>query len=154
MAKKKLNTLVFKNKKAYFDYEISEKFEAGIILTGTEVKSIREGKVSLVGTYCYFKNDSELFIKEMDIALYEEGTYNNHEPKRERKVLMHKKELAKLKAKTDERGFSLIPLKLYPNASNIFKVEIGLAKGRKKADKRDYIRDREINRDLKDAMKK
>jgi len=154
MAKKKKNTkLVFRNKRAFFDFEITDKFEAGIQLQGTEVKSIREGKVSLVGSFCYF-NNGELFIKDMDIAVYDEGSYNNHEPKRERKLLMHKKELEKLKEKTDEKGFALVPLRLYPNNKNIFKVEIGLAKGRKKVDKRDYIKDREIKREMKDAMGK
>lgn len=153
MAKKKTDTkLMFRNKRAYFDYEISEKFEAGIMLQGTEVKSIRDGKISLVGSFCYFNSDGELFIKDMDIATYDDGSYNNHEPKRDRKLLMHKKELAKLKAKTDEKGFGLIPLRLYPNVRNIFKVEIALAKGRKKGDKRQYIQDREVKREMKDAM--
>lgn len=152
--KKKKQPLVFRNKKAYFDYEIFEKYEAGIILVGTETKSVRNSKVSIVGSFCYFNSDGELFIKDMDIAIYEEGSYNNHEPKRERKLLMHKKELVKLKAKTDERGFALVPLKLYPNSRNIFKLEIGLAKGRKKGDKREYIKDREIKREMKDAMRK
>ena len=153
MAKKKKDTrLMFRNKRAYFDYEISDKFEAGIMLQGTEVKSIRAGKVSLIGSFCYFNSDGELFIKDMDIAIYEEGSYNNHEPKRERKLLMHKKELTKLKEKTDERGLTLIPLRLYPNSRNIFKVELGLAKGRKKGDKRSYIQEREVNREMKDAM--
>jgi SsrA-binding protein len=155
MAKKKKDTkLMFRNKRAYFDYDISDKYEAGIMLQGTEVKSIRDGKVSLVGSFCYFNSDNELFIKDMDIAVYDEGSYNNHEPKRDRKLLMHKKELIKLKAKYDERGFSVIPLRLYPNERNIFKVEIGLAKGRKKSDKRDYIRDREIKREMKDLLGK
>jgi len=150
--KKKKQPLVFRNKRAYFDYEISEKYEAGIILVGTETKSIRNSKISLVGSFCYFNSDGELFIKDMDIAIYEDGSYNNHEPKRDRKLLMHKKELIKLKAKYDEKGFSVIPLRLYPNERNIFKVEIGLAKGRKKGDKRSYIQEREINREMKDVM--
>lgn len=144
--------LIFRNKRAFFDYDITDKIEAGIQLQGTEVKSIREGKVSLVGSFCYFLNDTELFIKDMDIAVYDEGSYNNHEPKRERKLLLHKKELEKLKIKTDERGFAIIPLRLYPNDRNIFKMEIGIGKGRKKADKRDYIKDREITREMKDAL--
>ena len=150
--KKKDTRLMFGNKRAYFDYEISDKYESGIMLTGTEVKSIRDGKVSLVGSFCYFNSDGELFLKDMDIAIYDEGSYNNHEPKRERKLLMHKKELVKLKAKFDEKGFSVIPLRLYPNSRNIFKIEIGLAKGRKKGDKRSYLKDREVNREMKDAM--
>ena len=147
--KKKKQPLVFRNKRAYFDYEISEKYEAGIILVGTETKSIRNSKVSLVGSFCYFNSDGELFIKDMDIAIYEEGSYNNHEPKRERKLLMHKKELAKLKKRTDERGLTLIPLRLYPNSRNIFKVELGLAKGRKKGDKRLYVAEREEKKKIK-----
>ena len=151
-SKKKINTLMFRNKRAYFDYDISEKFESGIMLYGSEVKSIRDSKVSLVGSFCYFNSVGELFIKDMDIAIYDDASYNNHDPKRDRKLLMHKKELVKLKAKTDEKGFGLIPLRLYPNERNIFKVEIALAKGRKKADKRSYLKEREVKREMKDAM--
>lgn len=152
MSKMKDKRLLFKNRRAYFDYEISEKYEAGIILIGTEVKSIRESKISLVGSFCYFNEDGELFIKDMDIAIYENGSYNNHEPKRDRKLLLHKKQLEKLKEKFDVKGHSIIPLRLYPNDKNIFKVEIALAKGRKNGDKREYIKDREIKREIKDAM--
>lgn len=150
--KKKKDTLVFKNRKVYFDYEILNKFEVGIVLQGTEVKSIRNGKVSLVGTYCYFNDKNELLIKDMDIAIYDEGSYNNHDTKQDRKLLMHKHELLKLREKYDEKGYSIVPLKLYPNERNIFKLEIGLAKGRKTYDKRKYIADRENKRELKDIM--
>ena len=145
------NTLVFKNRKVYFDFEILEKIEAGIMLTGTEIKSVRNGKVNINGSFGVFI-DNELYIKGINIAIYDEGSYNNHDPKRDRKLLMHKKELVKLKAKTDEKGFGLIPLRLYPNERNIFKVEIALAKGRKKADKRSYLKEREVKREMKDAM--
>ncbi|MFW6226243.1 MAG: SsrA-binding protein SmpB [bacterium] len=153
MAKNKKDTkLMFRNKRAYFDYEVYDKYEAGIMLQGTEVKSIRNGNASLIGSFCYF-NEGELFVKDMDISTYEEGSYNNHEPKRDRKLLMHKGELNKLIEKTSERGFAIIPLKMYPNDKNIFKVEIALVKGRKKVDKREYIKEREIKREMKDAMK-
>ena len=153
MKKKITKNLMFRNKRAYFDYEITEKYEAGIVLVGTEIKSIRNSKTSIVGSFCYFNSDGELFIKDMDIAIYEEGSYNNHEPKRERKLLMHKRELNKLKSKIEEKGFTIIPLRFYPNSNNIFKIEIGLAKGRKTSDKRDYIKEREIKRELEDVTK-
>lgn len=145
--KKVSNT--FNNKRVFFDYEILEKFEAGIVLQGTEVKSIRNGKVSLNGTFCVF-NDKELYLKGSDIAVYNEGSYNNHEPKRDRKLLLHKKELNKLKKKLEEKGLTIVPIKLYPNENNLFKMEIALARGRKTINKKEYIRERETKRELKE----
>lgn len=141
----------YRNKRVFFDYEVLEKIEAGIVLTGTEIKSIRNGKVSINGSFCVF-NDNELFIKGMDIAIYDEGSYLNHDPKRDRKLLLHKKELKKLKVKLEEKGLTIVPIKLYPNENNIYKVEIGLAKGRKTVDKREYIKDRETKRQLKEII--
>lgn len=150
MAKKKKNPpLEFRNKKAFFDFNILDKLEAGMVLFGSEVKSIREGKVNLTGTYCIF-HDNELFIKDMDIAAYEESSHNNHDPKRERKLLLHKKQLSRLKEGLEQKGTTIVPLKLYPNEKGIFKIEIGIAKGRKMQDKREYIRDRDSKRELKD----
>ena len=145
--KQKETNKIFSNKRVFFDYNILETFEAGIVLQGTEVKSIRTGKVSLSGSYCIF-NNKELFIKGVDISIYDEGSYNNHEPKRDRKLLLHKKELSKLKTKLEEKGLAIVPIKLYTNEKNLYKLEIGLAKGRKSVDKRQYIKERETLREL------
>lgn len=145
--KKVSNT--FNNKRVFFDYEILEKFEAGVVLYGTEVKSIRNSKVSLNGAFCVF-NGKELYLKGSDIAVYNEGSYNNHEPKRDRKLLLHKKELNKLKKKLEEKGLAIVPIKLYPNGNNLFKMEIALARGRKTINKKEYIRERETKRELKE----
>jgi len=148
MKKKKL-TSTFKNKRAYFDFEIINKIEAGIVLTGTEVKSVRDNKVNINGTYCIFI-DNELFIKGMNISILEEGSYNNVDPIRDRKLLLHKKQLLKLKIEIEEKGLSIVPLKLYTNDKGFFKMEIALAKGRKVADKRNYIKDRDSKKEIKD----
>lgn len=149
MNKKKKDRGVFNNKRVFFDYEILEKIEAGIILTGTEVKSIRNGKISINGTFCVIV-DNEIFIKGMDIALYEEGSFTNHEPKRDRKLLLHKKQINRIKVKLEEKGLTVVPIKLYENDKGIFKVEIGISRGRKMLDKREYIRDRESKRQMKE----
>jgi SsrA-binding protein len=145
----KIESGIFKNRRVYFDFEILDKVEAGIVLTGTEIKSIKMGKVNINGTFCVFI-DNELYIKGMDIAIYDEGSYLNHDPKRDRKLLMHRKQLNKFKIKLEERGFTIVPIKLYPNEKGIYKMEIGLAKGRKTTDKRNYIKDRETKRELKE----
>lgn len=145
--KKVRNT--FNNKRVFFDYEILEKFEAGIVLQGTEVKSIRNGKISINGTFCVF-NGKELYLKGSDVSIYSEGSYNNHEPKRDRKLLLHRKELNKLKKKIEEKGLTIVPIKLYPNDRNIFKMEIALARGRKNVNKKEYIRERETKRELRE----
>ena len=151
MKKKKIDNGIFRNRRVFFDYEIFDKIEAGIMLTGTEVKSIREGKVNINGTFCYFV-DKELFVKGMDIAIYDEGSYLNHEPKRDRKLLLHRKQLNRLRVKLEEKGFTIVPIKLYPNENDIYKLEIGLAKGRKNKDKREYIKDRESKNQIKEIM--
>jgi len=148
MKNKKSNTLLFKNKRVFFDYDIVDKIEAGIILSGTEVKSIRDGKISMNGSYCII-NDNEIFIKGVDIAIYDEGSLNNHEPKRDRKLLLHKKQINKIKIRLEEKGFTIVPIKLYPNENGIFNIELGIGKGRKVGDKREYIKDRETKRELK-----
>lgn len=148
MKNKKFNSLLFKNKKVFFDYDIVDKIESGIILTGTEVKSIREGKININGSFCIIKNN-EIFIKGMDIAVYDEGSMNNHDPKRDRKLLLHKKQINKIKVKLEEKGFTIVPIKLYPNENGIFKVEIGIGKGRKLHNKKEYIKDRESKKELK-----
>lgn len=141
--------IVFKNKKAYFDFEILNKIEAGIILHGTEVKSLRDNRASISGSYCVF-NENELFIRGMNISIYELGSYMNHEPKRDRKLLLHKKQLKRLKIDIEEKGLAIVPLVLYQSENGMFKVEIALAKGRKVGDKREYIRDRDSKREIKD----
>lgn len=147
--KKKTDGGVFKNRRVYFDYEVLDKIEAGIVLTGTEIKSIINSKVSINGAFCIFIG-KELFIRGTDIAIYDEGSYLNHEPKRDRKLLLHKKQLNKLRIKLDEKGLTIVPIKLYPNDKGIYKLEIGLAKGRKTVDKRNYIKDRDTKREMKD----
>jgi len=138
MKKLKITNKEFKNKRVFFDYEIIEKYEAGIVLQGTEVKSLRDGKISLNGSFCNF-NDGELFVRGIDISTYNEGSYNNHFPKRDRKLLLHKKELKKLKVKIEEKGLTIVPIRLYTNEFNIFKLEIGLAVGKKNFDKKNTI---------------
>lgn len=141
------NKIKIKNKKAFFEYFISDKFVAGIVLTGTEIKSIREGKVSLEEAYCAFKED-ELFVVNMHIAEYKFGTYNNHEPKHDRKLLLNRKELKKLNNKIKEKGFTIIPTVLFVNEKGLAKLEIGLAKGKKLYDKRESIKTKDNKRDL------
>lgn len=136
-----------KNKKAYYEYFISEKYVAGIQLAGTEIKSIRTGKVSLAEAYCNFKKD-ELFVINMHIAEYQFGTHYNHEPKRDRKLLLTKRELKKLGIKIKEKGFTVIPTLLFINENGLAKLEIGVAKGKKLYDKRETIKSKDNKRDL------
>ena len=117
-----------RNKKASFEYEFLDKFVAGIVLKGTEIKSIREGKASLQEAYCHI-NKGELFIKSMHIAVYEQATHYNHEPLRERKLLLHKREIEKLDSKSKEKGLTIIPIRLYISDRGHAKVEIALARG-------------------------
>lgn len=134
-----------KNKKAYFNYEIKEKYEAGIQLTGTEIKSIREGKVSLTDAYCKFKK-GEIFVK-MKISEYSHGGVYNHDPDRLRKLLLTKRELKKLEKKVTESGYTLIPLRLYINNKGLAKMEIALAKGKKKYDRRESVKEKDMIRE-------
>ncbi len=141
------NRINIKNKKAYFDYHVLEKFEAGIVLLGTEIKSIRKGKVSIAEAYCSF-NANELFIKNMTISEYAYGTYNNHEPKRDRKLLLKKRELKKLLNKTRESGNTIIPLHLFIADTGYAKIEIGLCKGKRLYDKRDTLKAKDNRREM------
>lgn len=148
MAKQKLpDTINIKNKKASFEYHFIDTFIAGIQLTGTEIKSIRMGNVSLQEAYCFF-NREELYIKGMHISRYEQGTHYNHEPVRDRKLLLHKKELRKLETKFEEKGLSIIPVKLFINDRGLAKIEIALAKGKKLFDKREDIKEKDVKRDM------
>lgn len=141
-----------KNRQAYFQYYIDDKYVAGIVLTGTEVKSLREGKASFNDSYCIF-NKGELWIKSFHISEYSHGTVNNHDPIRERKLLLSKRELKKLEAKIKEKGYTIIPLRLFFNEKNLAKLEIGLGKGKKLHDKRETIKQRDTERELKRYVK-
>ncbi len=136
------------NRQAYFHYFIEGKYSAGIILLGTEVKSVREAKVSFNDSFCYFDNN-ELWIRGLYIAEYAMGTSNNHIAVHDRKLLLTKRELKKLQAIIKEKGQTLVPLRIFMNEKNLLKLEIGLAKGKKSYDKRDTIKKRENDRDIK-----
>jgi len=136
-----------KNKKATYLYEISETYTAGIQLKGTEIKSIRAGKANLVDTYCFFK-DGELWLKGMHIAEYGLESHFNHEPKRERKLLLKKQELKKLHKKSKEKGYTIIALKVFISENGWAKAKIALAKGKKKYDKREEIKQKDMKRDM------
>jgi SsrA-binding protein len=149
----KNSNIVIKNKRATFDYEIMERYVAGIQLFGTEIKSIRDGKASLTDTYCTFIAD-ELWVKNMHIATYFFGTYNNHEVRRDRKLLLTKRELRKLLRGTKETGFTIVPTKLFINEKGLAKLEIGLARGKKTYDKRQTLKEKEDKRSMDRAMKR
>lgn len=139
------------NKKAKFDYEILDAYEAGIVLTGTEIKSIREGKAQLKDSYAVIKN-GEVFLLNMHISHYEQGNIFNHDETRTRKLLLHKKEILKLRDRVEIEGLTLVPIKLYFKG-NKAKILIGVAKGKKTYDKRESIKKRDIDRDLKKQFK-
>jgi SsrA-binding protein len=152
MGLKPQNNINVKNKKAYFEYEIIDNLTAGIQLQGTEIKSIREGKAGLVDSYCQFY-DGELYVKNMHIAEYFFGNLRNHEAKRERKLLLQKRELSKLERKVKESGLTIVPLRLYLNDKGFAKLDIGLAKGKKIYDKRESLKENDSKRDIDRAMK-
>ncbi len=138
------------NRKARHDYHIDDTFEAGIALTGTEIKSIRAGRVSLRDSYATVK-EGELWLLNTHIAPYQHGTYANHEPRRPRKLLMHRREINRITGKLQEKGFTLVPLRLYLK-NNLAKVELGLARGKKQYDKRAALRQRETRREIDRAV--
>jgi SsrA-binding protein len=142
-----------KNKKAWHDFEIIDKFVAGIVLTGTEIKSLRAGKASLVDSYCFF-NEGELFVKGMHISEYDFGNIYNHFPKRDRKLLLTRKELKKLQKNVKEKGLTIVALKIFLAASRYAKLEIALARGKKEFDKREDIKKKDSKRQLDRLMKK
>lgn len=141
------------NKKARFLYEILDKYTAGIVLSGTEIKSIRNSKASIAESFCEFNDARELFVINMTIEEYIYGTYYNHKPKAERKLLLNKKELKKLNKEVQNTGLTIIPLRLFINDKGYAKLEIALAKGKKLYDKRETIKDRDNKRNL-DRIKK
>lgn len=150
---KPTSQLNIKNKRATFDFEILETFNAGIVLTGTEIKSIRAGKAGLVDTFCY-ENNGEIWLKNMYIAEYSQGSYNNHEIRRDRKLLLQKKEIAKIQKYSKESGFTIVPLKVFLNEKGLAKIVIGIARGKKEYDKRQSIREREDKRNIDRMFKK
>ncbi len=139
--------IVIKNKRATFDYELLDFFTAGIVLTGTEIKSIRLGKASLSDSYCLIIN-GELWAKNIQISEYSFGSYNNHVPKRDRKLLLTKRELSKLTRLTKETGFTIVPVKLFLNEKGLAKLDIAVAKGKKAYDKRESIKERDDKREM------
>src|SRR5277367_6215716 len=136
-----------KNRQASFNYELIEKFIAGIMLKGTEIKSIREGKVNLQDGYCYF-NNGECFVRGINITAYSQGTHYNHEAARERKLLLKKAELSKLESKLEEKGLTLLPTRLFINERGLAKLEIAIGRGKKMHDKRESIKEKDIKREL------
>lgn len=141
-----------KNRSAYFEFAIEDKFIAGLVLTGTEIKSIRQSKVSFADSFCYFSK-GELYVKSLHIAEYTYGTYANHDPVRERKLLLQKKELKKIEKKIQERGYTIVPLRIFITEKGLAKMEIGVGKGKKLHDKRDSIKQREVDRELRRNFK-
>lgn len=138
-----------RNRSAYFEYHIETKYVAGMVLTGTEIKAIREGKASFTDAYCYFTTQGELFLRNLHISEYSHGSGANHEPLRERKLLLQKRELQKLQGKIKERGFTIIPLRIFINDKRLAKLEIGMAKGKKLYDKRESIKRKDTERQMK-----
>ena len=148
MAKRTASKSVnIKNKRATFDYELIDTYTAGIVLTGTEIKSIRDSKASLADTYCTFIN-GELWVKGMHIAQYAFGSYNNHEAKRDRKLLLTKKELRKLASDSKNPGYTIVPTRLFIGDKGLAKLVIALAKGKKEYDKRQSIKDKDLRREM------
>lgn len=140
------STIEIKNKRATFDYELVETFTAGLVLYGTEIKSIREGKASLVDAFCYFIS-GELWVKNMHIAEYRLGSYSNHSAMRDRKLLLQKRELQKLQRKTKERGLTIAALRMFIDEHGRAKLDIALARGKKAYDKRDSIKEKDLRRE-------
>lgn len=141
-----------KNKRATFDYEIIDSYTAGIILTGTEIKSVRLNKASLVDTFCYFSN-GELWVKNMHIAEYFYGSYNNHSARRDRKLLLNKQELNKLQRGTKETGNTIVPIRLFINDKGLAKVVVALARGKKEYDKRESLKEKDAKREISRMFK-
>lgn len=136
-----------KNRRARYDYEITDTYTAGIVLTGTEIKSIRQGKASLADTYCYV-NNGEVWVKNMYVAEYFYGTYNNHTERRERKLLLNRKEIRQIERATKETGFTIVPLRMFLSERGYAKIVIGVARGKKEYDKRQSIKEREDKRSM------
>jgi len=141
-----------KNRSAFHEYFFDNKYVAGVVLTGTEVKSLREGKASFNDSYCII-HKGEMWLKSLHVAEYSHGTTNNHDPIRDRKLLLQKREISKIEGKLKEKGYTLIPLRIFFNEKNLIKVEIGLGKGKKLHDKRETIKKRDVEREMKRFIK-
>jgi SsrA-binding protein len=148
MAKEKIsNNINIRNKRASFEYQFLDTYIAGIMLTGTEIKSVRQGKVNLQDGYCIFL-DNQLLVKQMHISTYSEGTHYNHDPLRDRKLLLQKRELTKLNGKLQDQGLTIVPVRLFINERGFAKLEIALAKGKKLYDKREDIKTKDVKREM------
>ncbi len=143
----KQNRINIKNKKAYFNYEILETYVAGMQLKGTEIKSIRQGRASLADSYCYFSGN-ELWIKNMRISEYENAAHYNHDPYRDRKLLMNRRELNKLEKQVREKGLTIVALRVFINERGLAKAEIALVRGKRQYDKREAIKQKDLKRDM------
>ena len=141
-----------RNRQAYHEYFIDAKYEAGMVLLGTEVKSLRAGRASFNDSYCLI-HKGESLIKSLHIAEYSHGTVNNHDPLRDRKLLLEKREIKKIEAKLKEKGYTLVPLRIFFNDKNLAKIEIGLARGKKLYDKRESIKQKDVEREIKRYLK-
>ena len=146
------NKILIKNRRAAFDYLFIDRYTAGIVLTGTEIKSIRMGKASLVDTFC-FVNNHELWVKNMYVAPYFFGSYGNHEVRRDRKLLLNRKEIRKLEQEMKNPGFTIVPVSLYINDKNLAKLDIALAKGKKQYDKREALKEKDDRREMDRSIK-
>ncbi|ALL08894.1 SsrA-binding protein [Pedobacter sp. PACM 27299] len=146
------NDIQIKNKRAYFDYHIVEEFNAGLALLGTEIKAIRQGKANMSDAFCMFIGDV-LYVRNLHISEYSHSSFHHHDIKRDRVLLLHKKELKKLKFRSEEKGYTIVPLRIYTNDRGYAKIQIALAQGKKEFDKRDSIKDRESKREMDRAMK-
>ena len=152
MKEKISNNIQIKNKRATFDYELLDTFTAGIVLTGTEIKSIRLGKASLVDTFCYI-NNGEIWVKGMNVSPYFYGSYSNHEAKRDRKLLLNKREINKLQEATKQTGYTIVPILVFIDGHGRAKVDIALCRGKKEYDKRQTLKEKEDRREMDRAMK-
>ena len=141
-----------RNRQAYHEYFIDAKYEAGMVLLGTEVKSLRAGRASFNDSYCLI-HKGEIWLKSLHIAEYSHGTVNNHDPLRDRKLLLEKREIKKIEAKLKEKGYTLVPLRIFFNDKNLAKIEIGLARGKKLYDKRESIKQKDVEREMKRYLK-
>ena len=149
----KASQVNIKNKKAHFNYEISDTFTAGMVLTGTEIKSIRDGKANLTDSYCMVEN-GEIWVKGMHVSEYFYGSYNNHSVKRDRKLLLNKKEIAKISKAAETPGYTIVPIKIFISDRGFAKLVIGIGKGKKQYDKRQSIKEREDKRSIDRIMKR
>lgn len=146
------NDIQIKNKRAFFDYHIIDKYNAGLALLGTEIKAIRQGKANMTDAFCMFIGNV-LYVRNLHISEYSHSSFHHHEIKRDRILLLHKKELKKLKVKSEEKGYTIVPLRIFTNERGFAKMEIALAQGKKEFDKRDSIKDRESKREMDRALK-